>query len=651
MRKHLFGATLLACAVLMAGTAAAQTIDDIQYYDPVTGDPASPYDGQVVTVYGKIYVVKGTYNNGTHYILGDTGGINFYGPSAPAVTYGDSIEVTGTVADFGGEINLSSPTVVFIDASTEPTPVVTDVGELVNPYDYERVGDFVSVHGFVTDKGSNNFYLHNAMLDTIQVYIDSDTGIDISGVSNGDEYTVFSPVVTYYGEIELKPRKQSDLRSGKPIIEDIECDNWAPEASDPVEVQCTILDVAKSIVSANLFYRDDPGDSSGTWVSIPMSSGGGDTYSATIPAPHALHQVDFYIQATDDAAQTSTNPGGAPNAWYELAIGTTSIYEMQWADPNVTYQGSPYRDRVLNIEGVVIAGTGQVGAPSKFVLQEADPYDPDTHGAGVGEEGTYKWGGVLVYEGTAANFVLRGDLVRVGGYGDEYYGLTEMVPHTPSSVYLLAFGQDLPEPMRDSTRILGDNTLDDGNGNLGEAYESTWVKTWWTAVVDTSQYDWWLVSDTTAREDSLEIDPYITLTYDPDIGDVRAYEGFMDFFYDRQLIPLGDEFIYSGPTAVDDDLPLVQSAGGFTKVAPNPFNPKTEIRFVLTRPNLAQLNIYNIRGELVRSLVNERMTAMEHTVEWDGTDATGQTVSSGTYFARLRIGLDLMQVFKLSLIK
>ena len=41
-------------------------------------------------------------------------------------------------------------------------------------------------------------------------------------------------------------------------------------------------------------------------------------------------------------------------------------------------------------------------------------------------------------------------------------------------------------------------------------------------------------------------------------------------------------------------------AGGFAAIAPNPFNPKTTIEFVLTRPNLAQLNVYNIRGELVK---------------------------------------------------
>ena len=73
---------------------------------------------------------------------------------------------------------------------------------------------------------------------------------------------------------------------------------------------------------------------------------------------------------------------------------------------------------------------------------------------------------------------------------------------------------------------------------------------------------------------------------------------------------------------------------------------------MLTRDNLAQLNIYNIKGELVRSLVNGRLAGgQEYAFAWDGTDARGQQVASGTYFARLRIGTEVLQVRKLQLVK
>jgi len=104
-------------------------------------------------------------------------------------------------------------------------------------------------------------------------------------------------------------------------------------------------------------------------------------------------------------------------------------------------------------------------------------------------------------------------------------------------------------------------------------------------------------------------------------------------------------------TGAEDELHQLQPAGGFSRLAPNPFNPKTEIRFVLTRDNLTQLNVYNIRGEMVRTLASGMLESGEHIVHWDGNDFSGQRVSSGTYFARLRIGSEVMQVRKLMLVK
>ncbi len=117
MKKHLFGAALVVCLVVMSSMAMAQTIDDINYYNPETGAPASPYAGQTVTVSGTVYVIKGTYNGGTHYIQGDTGGISFFSSSINGLDYGTDVEVTGTVGVYGGEINISSPSVAVTGSS------------------------------------------------------------------------------------------------------------------------------------------------------------------------------------------------------------------------------------------------------------------------------------------------------------------------------------------------------------------------------------------------------------------------------------------------------------------------------------------------------------------------------------------------------
>ena len=67
-----------------------------------------------------------------------------------------------------------------------------------------------------------------------------------------------------------------------------------------------------------------------------------------------------------------------------------------------------------------------------------------------------------------------------------------------------------------------------------------------------------------------------------------------------------------------------EPAGGFHSVAPNPFNPQVSIKFVTNKANLVQLNVYNIRGEKVRTIVQDRLPANTYDFAWDGTDDAGQ---------------------------
>ncbi len=81
-----------------------------------------------------------------------------------------------------------------------------------------------------------------------------------------------------------------------------------------------------------------------------------------------------------------------------------------------------------------------------------------------------------------------------------------------------------------------------------------------------------------------------------------------------------------------DGLPNVMHLTG---AVPNPFNPQTDIKFSLPRDASVQLKLYDVSGRLVRSLVNETMTAGAHSVRWTGRDDAGKSVASGTYFMRL----------------
>ena len=69
---------------------------------------------------------------------------------------------------------------------------------------------------------------------------------------------------------------------------------------------------------------------------------------------------------------------------------------------------------------------------------------------------------------------------------------------------------------------------------------------------------------------------------------------------------------------------------------PNPFNPSTQISFdVPNGTELVRLNIYNILGKKVNTLLNNIVNPGHHTLEWNAKDNEGNPVASGIYFYEL----------------
>lgn len=87
--------------------------------------------------------------------------------------------------------------------------------------------------------------------------------------------------------------------------------------------------------------------------------------------------------------------------------------------------------------------------------------------------------------------------------------------------------------------------------------------------------------------------------------------------------------------------------------SPNPFNPSTNIAYILptsTASHSVRLEIFNTRGEKIRTLVDEVQSPGRHQVEWDGNDSAGQSVAGGIYIYRLKAG-QLIAVRKMALAK
>ena len=89
------------------------------------------------------------------------------------------------------------------------------------------------------------------------------------------------------------------------------------------------------------------------------------------------------------------------------------------------------------------------------------------------------------------------------------------------------------------------------------------------------------------------------------------------------------------PTGVNVVSQKTPSSFDVSQNYPNPFNPTTNIEFSIPRSATIQLNVYNILGELVKTLVNGDIVSGNYKVTWNGTNNHGISVASGIYFCRL----------------
>lgn len=85
---------------------------------------------------------------------------------------------------------------------------------------------------------------------------------------------------------------------------------------------------------------------------------------------------------------------------------------------------------------------------------------------------------------------------------------------------------------------------------------------------------------------------------------------------------------------------------------PNPFNPTTTISFSVTQnSDFVNLEVYNIKGQKVKTLINEQMQKGNHTIIWSGLDSNNKPVSSGIYFYKLDVNGKTEKTKKMLLLK
>ncbi|MBN2171338.1 MAG: immune inhibitor A [Candidatus Krumholzibacteriota bacterium] len=99
-----------------------------------------------------------------------------------------------------------------------------------------------------------------------------------------------------------------------------------------------------------------------------------------------------------------------------------------------------------------------------------------------------------------------------------------------------------------------------------------------------------------------------------------------------------DDLVIKGINVTTPAGPAPPAAAPAVAAFPNPFNPKTTLRFTLTEAGEASLAVFDVHGRRCCRLVAGTLPAGEHAVDWDGRDDAGRRLASGVYLVRLESG-------------
>ncbi len=107
---------------------------------------------------------------------------------------------------------------------------------------------------------------------------------------------------------------------------------------------------------------------------------------------------------------------------------------------------------------------------------------------------------------------------------------------------------------------------------------------------------------------------------------------------------------YGGATGIGDTPTALPTEIALMQNYPNPFNPETNIEFRLPSATNVTLEVYNLLGQKVKTLVSDYREAGYHTVRWNGTNDSGDLVPSGVYFYRMTAG-DFVKTNKMIMLR
>ncbi len=478
-----------------------------------------------------------------------------------------------------------------------------------------------------------------------------------------------------------------------PVVSDVQHLPAAPTAGDDLTVSCTATDPDGTIAEVVLWWRYG----TDAFTGVTMAAVGGDSYSATIPSLTGDREVDYYVTAEDDGGAQASDPEGAPLQWHtvwvqgEVAPGQVILFDHahdqdagtdgNWrvdddypyplpADPGAesdwSGQLSSWAYELYLAGHSIRSNTGPLDASQLadvdllVIVEPQNPFTADEIAA-VGE---YVHGGgslfvVANHNGSDRNGNGWDAPSIFGGYSEPHI----TVPPTGDTETFCGalFGLHFHVKDEGNNSITGtfanvdtdpDNPIIHGpSGDVAAViyHVGDTMSLWPLANPDLSDVAGhiWKDGDTGNPDVNIAAWSRYGLGKIMGYGDssstadgtgsephesnwTEAGSNNREFFLNATWWLLADDL-----TGVDDGAAPRPLPGLRLRAAPNPFNPRTEIRFDLPSAGPVEIAVFSLRGAHLRTLLRGDLAAGFHAVAWDGRDAAGRDLPSGVYLVRV----------------
>jgi subtilisin family serine protease len=531
----------------------------------------------------------------------------------------------------GGNVKIST------DGGSSWTILTPDIG---------YTGTASGMGGEPVFTGSTHRYWHKATFDLtaykgqpviIRWHFGSDSSVDYPG--------------WYIDDVLIESIDDTE----GPVFASVDIPASTFDETGPYTATATVIDALSGVLSVTLNYSTDGG---GSWTSVAMApTGSPDEYSGDIPGQSSGTGINLYFAATDNAANGSVDPGGAPGTSYQFGImpfgdylvifGGYSqtdpmLYQLAFAANGETADywdwealGEPTAAMLETYQAVIIDDTGYLDTAQQALV--GGWLDQDDGGA----QKIFFLGRDLSYYSSARAFMEQYTGMAYVKDNPAWYQLTSTPGDPIGNDETFVISGSYPDELQLSTVYTGANIVYtySGTGSARERFDSAQEA---QEFYEKSGKEW---------------DPrmYPFVPSGPDsaaagrfVGPFHASVYFaFNFSYiqeDWRRAAILDRVLtwLAGAAATDfagnrsEEQLVVPDRLAMDQNYPNPFNPTTKIRVGVPKDLQGDLvlQIYNVRGQLVKTLFQGRKTPGWYTFVWDGRDNRGTIVSTGVYFAR-----------------